>query len=142
MYAPHTVTLYSLVEDMVTFETKHYITILRGVFYDSVKAVNVRTSGLENADGVSLFIPFSVEAVDGVSLLPKKYVDPKEFERAADKSGIWTLRPDDFFVKGEVVDDGDFQGINLRYDDVHNITKVDKKDFGSPSMQHWEVGGA
>ena len=45
-------------------------------------------------------------------------------------------------VIGEVVDDGDFQGINLRYDDVHNITKVDKKDFGSLSMQHWEVGGA
>lgn len=135
MYAPHTVTVYSPVEDPVTFEVTNHITVLRGVFMDAAKAANVRTSGLEGADSVNLFIPFGVDA-------EKTYVDPKEFEKAADKSNLWTLRVGDFFVKGEVVEDKDFQYINANYDDVYRITKVDKKDFGSKSMQHWEVGGA
>lgn len=135
MYAPHTVTVYSTVEDPVTFEVTNYITVLRGVLMDAAKAANVRTSGLEGADSVNLFIPFGVDT-------EKTYADPKEFERAADKSNLWTLRVGDFFVKGEVVEDKDFQYINLNYDDVYRITKVDKKDFGSKSMQHWEVGGA
>lgn len=142
MYAPHTVTIYSAIEDQVTFEVTRYITILRGVFMDASKAANVRTSGLEGADSVNLFIPFSVKAVDGQSLLKKSYVDPKAFETSEDKSDLWTLRVGDFFVKGEVVEDADFQFINLNYDDVYRITKVDKKDFGSAEMQHFEVGGA
>ena len=31
--------------------------------------------------------------------------------------------------------------IEMFYDDVYKVTKVDMKDFGSPSMQHWQVGG-
>lgn len=142
MYAPHTVTVYSPIEDPVTFEVTQHITVLRGVFMDAAKASNVRTSGLEGADSVNLFIPFSVKAADGVSLMDKSYVDPKEFESAADKSGLWTLRIGDFFAKGEVVEDKDFQYINANYDDVYRITKVDKKDFGSEFMRHFEVGGA
>ncbi len=136
MYAPHTLTLYSTIEDPVTFEETRFITVLRGVLLDASKASNVRTSGLEGADSVNLFIPFSVDASG------KTYVDPKEFEKAADKSVLWTLRIGDFFVKGEVVEDKDFQYLNLNYDYVYRITKVDKKDFGSESMRHWEVGGA
>lgn len=142
MYAPHTVTVYSPVEDPVTFEVTQHITVLRGVLVDASKASNVRTSGLEGADSVNLFIPFSVKASDGLSLMDKSYVAPKEFESAADKSGLWTLRIGDVFVKGEVVEDNDFQYINANYDDVYRITKVDKKDFGSESMRHFEVGGA
>lgn len=137
MYAPHTITVYSSIEDQVSFEVTRHITVLRGVFMDSAKAANVRTSGLEGADSVNLFIPFDVSASDG-----KRYVDPKEFESAANKDKLWTLRVGDFFVKGEVVEDRDFQYINLNYDDVYRITKVDKKDFGSEAMRHWEVGGA
>ena len=32
--------------------------------------------------------------------------------------------------------------IEMLYDDVYKVTKVDMKDFGSPSMQHWQVGGS
>lgn len=142
MYAPHTVTVYSAIEDHVTFEVTRHITVLHEVFMDAAKAANVRSSGLEGADSVNLFIPFSVSATDGRSLLDKVYVDPKVFEAAEDKSGLWTLRVGDFFVKGEVVEDMDFQYINQNYDDVYRITKVDKKDFGSESMCHFEVGGA
>ena len=69
MYAPHTVTLYNVVQetDTGTFQDveKLYVTILRGVFLEATNAVNVRESGLEGADAVSLYIPFSVDAKDG-----------------------------------------------------------------------------
>ena len=135
MYAPHSITVYTITEDEVTFESVYNITILRGVFFDAAHAANVRESGLEGADVVNLFIPFTVNAIEGITGFPK--------------SNLWTLDTDSmqssttFFVKGEIVEQGkDFQWMNRIYDNVHRITKVDTKDFGSPSMQHWEVGGA
>lgn len=144
MYAPHVVTVYYAVEDPVTFDQNHFITILETVLLDLSKGANVRSSGLEGADAANLYIPFAVKAVDGVTGKEKQYIDPKEFEKLEDKSNHWTLDVGDncFFVKGKVVEVGqDFQYINANYDDVYRVTKVDKKDFGSPIMQHWEVGG-
>lgn len=148
MYTPHTVTLYNVSTETnpETFDdvTVNHITILRGVFLDANKGSNVIRSGLESADAATLHIPFSVEAVDGVTGEPKTYTGPMEFWRAADKSGLWTLSAgrDTFFVKGEAVEpDLSEQAISMKYDDVYTVSKVDKKDFGSPHMQHWEVGG-
>ena len=149
MYMPHTVTVYNVERytDQTTLEDKeiNHITVLRGVFLDASKASNVRESGLEGADAVNLYIPFSVDAVDGITGAAKKYVGPLEFWRAGDKSGIWTLSTNrnTFFIKGEVVEpDRSVEYINMKYDNVYDVTKVDEKDFGSPDMQHWEVGGA
>ena len=151
MYAPHTVTIYNVTQetDQETFKDtqKSYITVIRGVMLQASKAVNVRESGLEGADAVNLYIPFASPAVDGVTGQEKQYVGPQEFWRAADKSGIWTLSTDGnggttFFVKGEVIEpDKTEQMIEMLYDDVYKVTKVDRKDFGSVSMRHFEVGG-
>lgn len=144
MYAPHTVTLYNVgEEDLVTFEQPINATVLRGVLLDASKAVNVRTSGLEGADSVNLYIPFDVTATDALTGVERTYVDPKEYAAADDVSGLWTLDTSNcFFAKGELMEIADFQTINRKYDGVYNVTKVDKKDFGSASMRHWEVGGA
>lgn len=149
MYAPHTVTVYNVVKetDPATFDdvTTNHITILRGVFLDASKGTNVRESGLEGADAVVLYIPFSVKAVDAAGNA-KTYVPPMEYWRATDKSKVWTLSVDrnTFFVKGEVVEDehATEEYINLMHDGVYTVTKVDEKDFGSAHMRHWEVGGA
>lgn len=143
MYAPHTVTLYYNGENQ-DFEPVTEITVLHGVFYDATKAANVTKSGLDGADAVNLYIPFNVKAVDGHTGKLRQYVSPKEFEAAEDKSDIWTLGigPEFFFVKGEIVEDLDFQQMNAKYDNVHRITKVDEKDFGSPELRHWQIGGA
>lgn len=148
MYTPHTVTLYNVITepDLTTFEETEnvYITILRGVFLDASKAVNVRASGLESADAVNLYIPFSVAAVDGNTGAEKQYVSPQDFVAAQDRSGLWTLAVtgdggECFFVKGEVVT----TAMAARaHDDSYKVTKVDMKDFGSAHMRHWEVGGA
>lgn len=138
---PHTVTVYNTGES-ASYETENHVTVLRGVFYDADKAVNVRESGLTNADSVNLIIPFSVEAVDGVTGETQTYLPPKEYKTAMDKSAHWTIKTDKcFFVKGEVVrPELSFQAINSAFDNVHNVTSVDEKDFGG--LPHFEIGGA
>lgn len=151
MYAPHTVTVYNVVQstDASTFEDKQeiHITVIRGVFLEAAKAVNVRESGLVGADAVNLYIPFASPAVDGVTGVAKRFVRPQEFWRAADKTELWTLSTDGnggttIFIKGEVVEPNKtVETIEMQYDDVYTVTKVDEKDFGSPDMRHWECGG-
>lgn len=146
---PHTVTVYNVdtKEDASTgFKpvTVNHITVLKGVFLEASKAYNVRTSGMVGADSVNLYIPLSVNAVDGVTGEGKQYVGPIEFWRADDKTGLWTLSlgQNCFFIKGEAVHpDWSVQTIEAYYDDVYNVTKVDLKDFGG-EMAHFEVGGA
>lgn len=146
---PHTVTIYNVVQetDKTTFEDKEtlYVTILRGVLLEASKAVNVRESGLEGADAVNLYIPFSVDAVDGTTGKKKTYAPPQAFLAEADKSKLWTLSVNGnggltFFIKGKFVTDN--MTVALAHDGCYNVTKVDEKDFGSVDMQHWEVGGA
>ena len=151
MYAPHTVTIYNVVQeiDPTTLDEveKVYTTILRGVMLQASKGVNVRESGLEGADAANLYIPFTVEAVDGKTGAAKTYAKPQEFVKAADRSGLWTLSYDGnggetLFIKGEFVFDGTNLNVVRYHDDCYNVTKVDAMDYGSPDMQHWEVGGA
>ena len=147
---PHTVTIYNVTSEIdkttLTEKLVNHITVLRGVLLDASKAANVRTSGLEGADSVNLYIPFSVAAVDGVTVQEKQYATPMEFWRMEDKSGHWTLSVTGhggktFFVKGEVVEpELTVEKLSLAYDGVYNVTKVDEKDFGS--LKHFQVGGA
>lgn len=150
MYAPHTVTIYN-VQNEERPETgfasaeKLYITILRGVFLEAAKAVNVRESGLVSADAANLYIPFNVEAVDGVTGAAKTYIRPQEFVSADDRSGKWTLSfsgngGKTYFVKGEQIVSNTTALAGL--DECYEVTKVDAKDYGSPDMRHWEVGGS
>lgn len=92
---PHVVTVYNtyVETDHSTFEetTVNHITVLRGVLLDASKGSNVTKSGLESADAVNLYIPFSVEALDGVTGIQRRYVGPVEFWKADDKSDLWTL---------------------------------------------------
>jgi hypothetical protein len=146
---PHTVSLYNVTRefDKAQFKevTNTYITLLRGVLVDASKAVNVRTSGLEGADAVNLYIPFDVDAVDAETGNKRVYAGPQEYERLEDKSGHWTLSIDGtggatFFIKGEVImPDKKYEIIDGMVDDVYNVTKVDAKDFGR--LKHWQVGG-
>ena len=73
MYAPHTVTVFNAGRD----GELPTATILRGVFLDISKGANVKTSGLENADAATLFVPFSVEAVNAVTGEKQTYREPK-----------------------------------------------------------------
>ena len=143
MYAPHTVTVFNAQENGLPIAT-----ILRGVFLDISKAANVRSSGLENADAATLFVPFSVEAVNAETGKPQRYLKPKEYEDQLEREDFWTFRSggtyganDCFFAKGEITEPEKFQTINGRYDDVYRVSSVDTRDFGTEDMRHWQVGG-
>lgn len=147
MYTPHTVTVFNyLGKDPETGKPKNDITILRGVFLDISQGENKMRSGLTNADSATLYIPMSIKAVNGITGEQVRYLPPKEYELADDKSGVWTIgeRKNNgcFFVKGEVVErDASYQDINTRYDYAYVVTSVDVRDFGSPDLQHWQVWG-
>lgn len=141
---PHTVTLYqteTVIDDKLNETTVNHITVLEGVLLIASKAANVRATGLEGADAVNLYIPFDVKAVDGVTGTEKKYVDPVEGWRLeGDKSDIWTISMGTVFVKGRVVLPNATQAtLEMGYDNVYQVTKIDKLDFGG--MPHWEIGG-
>ena len=147
MYTPHTVTIYNVGENPDTLETEYNMTILRGVFLDRREAASIEKSGLRDADAATLYIPFSVEAVDAVTGSPKQYIGPKAYRQLDDVSGYWTLEgggldsgADSFFIKGEVVNYTGYGKMRQMYDDVYDITTIDTRDFGSPDMQHWQVG--
>lgn len=44
-------------------------------------------------------------------------------------------------VSNKVCELGDVT-LGHTYDDVYKVTKVDRKDYGSADMRHFEVGGA
>lgn len=148
MYTPHVVTLYNATEDATTLELKYNITVLDGVFLDIGKARNVEKTGLADANAVTLFIPFSVSATDGVTGAKKAYMPPKAYRALADKTGYWTLEPggeasgsDCFFIKGKVVSSDGYRSLREAVDNVYDVSTVDLRDFGSTAMQHWQVGG-
>lgn len=147
MYTPHTVTIYnSLGKDPETGKPRNEITILNGVFLDISQGENIMRSGLANVDHAILYIPMSIKAVNATTEQEQQYVPPKEYELLEDKTGFWTIgeRKNNgcYFVKGKVVEpESDYREINTRYDYAYIVTSVDVRDFGSESMQHWQVGG-
>ena len=146
MYTPHTVTIVNAIENPTTLQVDYNLTVLKGVFLDVSKADNVMTSGLENADSATLFIPFSVDARSPLGE-KKTYLPPKEFATAQDKSLYWTLDTGGeasasatFFVKGVASSVSSYKEFRNSHDYVFNVTTVDIRDFGSKHMQHFQVG--
>lgn len=128
------ITIYNKYFDKETRLDKYQRTVLYGVFWDERKAVNRLQSGLEDADKVTIIIPFSVTT-------DKKYVPPKAFDRLPDKTGYFTLQEGDRVVRGDINFEitGKVSDLDKEYE-AYTITSVDTKDFGSPHMRHWEVG--
>ena len=135
---PHTVTVYHNPDGEV-----ESITILRGVLLDESPAAEASTRGHSGTGKATLYVPFQVEALDGLTGRPKRYAVPVEFEQAEEKAGLWTFSPGaSFFIKGGVVEpDMDRQQIGEKYPSVYEVVSIATRDFGSPDMRHWEAGG-
>lgn len=148
MYAPHVATVYNAYED-ANLNILYNITILNGVLMDESKGTNIAESGLMDADAVTMFIPFDVQAVDALGNT-KTYLPPKEFYASAEKGSHWTLDTGGqasgvatYFVKGTVVEtvNSSYAKLREKYDAVYNVSSVDIRDFGTSDMRHWQVGG-
>lgn len=104
--------------------------LIKYVFWDDSLGINTDT-GYENADKVNIYIPFDKNSED-----LKSYKEPKSYDGTG-----WTLQNGDFIVKGDV-NINEVNGIkDLKNYEVFEITLIDKKDFGSYNMQHFEIRG-
>lgn len=102
--------------------------LIKNVFWDDSLGVNLDT-GYENADKVNIYIPFNKNDLS-------RYIEPKQYN-----GNGWTLQNGDFIIKGDAVET-EVNGIkDLKDYEVFEITVIDKKDFGSTNMQHFEIRG-
>ncbi len=131
MMFAHTVTVYNKYTENGT--EKWQRTVLKGVFWHSIKGAIARKTGVTSVDSLQLIIPMLAKASRAA------YSPPKEWAGLADKSGFWTLQSGDIVVKGVITKDIERSSKELQgLDDVLTITSVDTKDFGG-DMAHWEV---
>lgn len=102
-----------------------------------ISTSNRQQDSAEYAEGsTEIIIPFSV--------LPKKYLSPKDFARLPfeEKENYFTLASGDKIVKGHIEEDYS-RPVELEKalgsDVVRTIVNVAVNDFGSRSMQHYGV---
>ena len=144
MYAPHTVTVYNVREDPVTFEMSVSITVLAGVLLEGMDGARAAVNGLRPGGKATLKVPLSVPARDALTGAARRWAAPREYAQAEDRGELWTLDPNrDFFVKGKVVvESGDFQEIHATHDGCWRVTSLEIADTGAKSLWHIEAGGA
>ncbi len=133
-----TVTIFNKYEDNLE-NVKWYPTVLHNVELQVTQGSNIKNTGLTTADKANLHIRND-------NSLEKAYSEPKAWLKDVEMQTSFTLKEDDFFVKGEfpttVVNDeeyvgGFFQYMNKKHDNIYRITTVDTFKL----IPHWEVGG-
>ncbi len=145
---PHTLTLYMpqtcTHPTTLRTETTPRITVLEGVLTVPAKASTAGDKGYAGVDRVTVYIPFSVAATDGITGQEKRYMPPRAYAQAEDKTGLWTLSTAGkaFFIPGRVAEPTLTRQQLEQSWEVYSITSVTERDFGPVSMKHWEIGGA
>lgn len=103
-------------------------------FWSSSKGILINGMLLESNDNVTAVILMHELNQDKQS-----YQEPKEFEK---KQEGWTLKEDDYLVKGIVNNFTTVTKLLEDYRDTMKITKVSTNDFGSEDMWNFEITGA
>lgn len=127
------ITIYNKYLDPLTMSSKYQRTVIRGVFWRSLEAsIRVQT-GHNTDDNAYIVIPLQVER-------EASYVTPKVFQDLEDRTGVFTLAPEDKIVKGEILLEitGRISDLDKAYE-AYEITGVDTRNYGSRHLQHWAV---
>lgn len=112
---PNTVTIYNNFTDMDTGKSAIYKTFLRYVriMENVTKAVNDGTTSVTWANDTVLLldhgltvrgVKYSTEAYtrdENGRKITKRYLAPREWSAAEDKSGFWTLERESYVIEGE-----------------------------------------
>lgn len=111
-------------------QVKYIKHVVDNVFWDDERSVQLST-GNEKDDKVVVFIPKDKNDFSG-------YVKPKEYDGTN-----WTLDNGSYIVKGETSENevSTLKELSSKYNEVAEITSVIDRDFGSYSMQHFEIRG-
>ena len=92
-------------------------------------------------DGISILNTILVKK-DGIKVIIfwdqlENYVSPEDYEKTGNG---WTLRNDDYIIKGIVSSVNSIAEIKSKYECI-KIINVANKDYGSLDMQHFEING-
>lgn len=114
------ITIVNKIYDSKTHKSTYKLSYVKG-FWSSSKGVSINGVDLVPSNGFTCRILMS----------ERGYVKPELF-----KGNGWTLRNDDYAIKGRVAKfDPSAPGESFK------ITSVAVKDYGSSSMQHFEISG-
>ena len=118
------ITVINKVFDRTSKINSYKCTSIKG-FWSSNKGITISDVDLVKSDGYKCYI---LSSVDG-------YVNPVSFDGTG-----WTLKNDDYIVKGIVSSISKIADLNSY--EYMKITNIAVKDYGSSTMQHYEVSGA
>jgi len=125
-------TIYNKYFDKVTRLDKYNRKIIRNVFWDNNEGAIRVASGLTDADKVLVLIPYE-SCLDGVLVSSNDFVGDV---------GTFTFQIGDRIVESATYFDIEDKPNNLdREYRAFTITSIDRKDFGSLKMRHWEIRG-
>lgn len=129
--ATQTVSLYSYGKNIK----------LHGVYITGTDGANKTTTGEISTDTVTVYIPLTVQAFDGLTQV--ELAKPKEYGRmsTAQKALHFVLDPTCFFVIGDIDATGKYQEVNSQYDDVYRVQSVSLYNRGKLNTEYIEVVG-
>ena len=139
MVTPHTVSLISFHRG-----TPH-LTVLRGVMLQALNGQSVQRRGEMEEATATLYVPLSVHAENAAGEIVT-FLPPLEYARGGEPGKHWTLQPEgesagrcSFFVKGELTEACTLAEAREKYDFVYVVAGWQLHDYGSRTLQHWEV---
>ncbi len=121
------ITVINKYIDKETKKANYKVSYIKG-FWSSNDGISINGTQLTKNDSLTARILMS----------EKGYQAPKEFEE--NQSG-WTLKPDDYLVKGIIKDFTTITNLVETYKDIIKIYKIGTKDYGSEDMWHWAITG-
>ena len=121
------ITVINKYIDKETRTPKYKVNHVHG-FWSSDDSISMNGTQLRKADGYFVMILMSEE----------KYQKPRDF---IENQKGWTLKNDDYLVKGKIEDFTTITKLLEDYQEVMKITKISTADYGSKDMQHWAITG-
>ena len=121
-----TVTVYNSTEQ--DFKRTLCPHVLSGVHAEAVTGAASAADGDKSADALLVIIPFNGH-ING-------FLSTFEYERAEDKSAVWTLSPGDIITFGDTGAAESYSDLSARTR-AYRITQIKALPFGS--IPHWEV---
>lgn len=112
-------------------KVQYKISYVKG-FWSSNDGISISGTQITKTDGLSARILI-------YDSRNEEYQRPKDFEK---EQRTWTLKPDDYLVKGIVEDFTTIANLLKDYQEVIKITDIATKDYGSEDMQHFVITGA
>lgn len=114
-------------------KTQYKVSYVKG-FWSSSKGISINGVLLQSNDSLTAVI-----LMNELNQEEQLYQEPEEFEK--EQKG-WTLKQEDYLVKGIVENFTTITKLAEDYRDIMKITKVSTNDFGSKDMWNFEITGA